>query len=127
MDLSDEIEMSPEIEVTFTRSSNLVRNTHQQVQIHVGIDEVWPGLISEGSSEKNLCTIVVGAIVVNGWDLADREVEGRRQSRLVGNLSEALQRNQYSPSMSLRVTRSPPSPPRANLRVRPQRATSTHV
>jgi len=71
------------------------------------IDEVWRRVISEGfSEEEDLCTIVVGAIGVNGWDLTDREVEGRGQSRLVGGLSEALQRNQFSPSMPLRVTRS---------------------
>ena len=52
-------------------------------------------------------TIVVGAVGVDGWDLSEREVfEGRFQSRLVGNLPETLKRNQYSPSVSLRVTRS---------------------
>ena len=33
--------MSPQIRMTFARSGNFVRNTHQQVQIHMGVDEVW--------------------------------------------------------------------------------------
>jgi len=73
----------------------------------MGIDPVWRGVIRGGSlEEKNPRTIVVGASGVHGWDLTDCDVEGRRQNRLVGNLSEALQRDQYSPRMSLRVIRS---------------------
>jgi len=109
MDLNDERgRMSPQICMTFAWSDNLIRNTHQQIQIHVGIDEVWQRVISEGSSEEeNPYTIVVGAIGVDGWNLGDREVlEGRCQGRLVGDLSKTLQRNQYSPSILLRVTRS---------------------
>jgi len=48
-------------------------------------------MISERYSvEENPCTIVVGAIGVDGWDPSERGVGGRRQSRLVGYLSKAL-------------------------------------
>ena len=65
----------------------------------MGIDKVWHGAISkEPSSEVNfLRTIEVGAVGVDGWNLRNRDVHGRRQSRLMGHLLEALQWNQRPP------------------------------
>ena len=90
--------------MTFVRSGNIMGNTHQGVQIHVRVDEIWRGVISERfSGEEHSCTIVVGTVGVHGRDLSNRYIEGRCQSRLVGHLSETLQQNQSPPSVLLRV------------------------
>ena len=61
----------------------------------MGIDKVWHGMIRENSlGENSTLTIEVGAVGVDGWDLSNRDVHGRRQSRLVGHLLEALEWDQ---------------------------------
>ena len=92
----------------FARSCDLVWNTHQYVQIHMRVDKVWHGVVSgESSSEVNfLRTIEVGAVGVDGWNLSNRDVDGRRQSRFMRYLSETLQLNQRPPSVLCRVARS---------------------
>ena len=66
----------------------------------MGIDKVWHGVISKepSSTENFMQTIEVGAVGVDGWNLRNGDVHGRRQSRLMGHLLEALRGNQQSPS-----------------------------
>ena len=65
------------------------------------VDKVWWEEISTRlSEEKKARTVEIGAAGVDGWDLGDRGVEGRGQSRPVGQLFETLDRDQRQPSVS---------------------------
>ena len=55
MDLSDKkVRVSPLIYAMSggVRSDNLIKNTHQWIQVHVHVNEVWWRMISEGSPEE---------------------------------------------------------------------------
>lgn len=51
------------------------------------------GGVSRRLSKKRWFTVKVGAVGVYGWNFGEFDVEGRRQSRLVRNSIETLQRN----------------------------------
>lgn len=55
MDLSDKkVRVSPLIYAMSggVRSDNPIKNTHQWIQVHVHVNEVWWRMISEGSPEE---------------------------------------------------------------------------
>ena len=80
--------------MTSARPGDFIKNTHQRVQVHMGVDEIWRVISGRLSEEENLCTVVVRAVGIDWGDLSDRGIEGRCQSRLVGHLSETLEWSQ---------------------------------
>jgi len=82
------VRSNPDRHEHFTRSGNLIRNTHPRVQIHVGVNKIWWRTILR----KNHCqretqrTVEVGAGGVHGGDQCDSHVAGGLQCRLMGDL-----------------------------------------